>query len=165
MDRDNKGRFIKGSQGIKFTDEHKRKLSLSKMGDKNPNFGKHPSEETIRKLSLSKMGNKNYNFNKHLYGEDSTNWSGGRTYSSDGYVLIYKPKHPKAVNGKYVFEHRHIMEGLLNRYLNSKEVVHHINEIKDDNRIENLMLFANSNEHHEYHRKLRREENLICVQQ
>ena len=39
------------------------------------------------------------------------------------------------------------MEQKLGRYLKEGEEVHHINHIKHDNRIENLMLFENHSEH------------------
>jgi tellurite resistance-related uncharacterized protein len=61
-------------------------------------------------------------------------WQGGRTLRGDGYVLILQP------DGKRVMEHRVVMEAHLGRALLPDEVVHHINGVKDDNRIENLQL-------------------------
>ena len=43
-----------GGNSYKRTDETKKKISESKIGEKNPNFGKHLSEETKRKISQSK---------------------------------------------------------------------------------------------------------------
>jgi len=71
-----------------------------------------------------------------------------------GYKLVYSPKHPNAKKN-YMREHRLVVEKKIGRYLNKEEVVHHINEIKDDNRIENLMLFKNDREHMKFHTKIR----------
>lgn len=84
-------------------------------------------------------------------GEKHYLWK-GRIYDKDGYVLLNKPDHRDANPNGYIREHRYVMEKCLGRMLDKKEVVHHINGIKDDNRIENLQLFSASNEHmkHEY---------------
>lgn len=51
-------------------------------------------------------------------------------------------------------EHDLVMECLIGRHLKDDEVVHHINEIKDDNRKCNLQLMTAS-EHMSYHAKKR----------
>lgn len=64
-----------------------------------------------------------------------------------GYVVEYRPNHPFCQRGGWILQHRLVMEDCLGRFLKKEEVVHHINGIKNDNRIENLELFANHSEH------------------
>lgn len=81
-------------------------------------------------------------------GEGHPEWKGGRLINKDGYVEIYSPDHPHGrKHTPYVLEHRLVMENHLGRYLTKEEVVHHVNGVKDDNRIENLELFATNGEH------------------
>ena len=85
-------------------------------------------------------------------GRKPTNWKGGRR-KNRGYVYILFPTHPFARKDGYIFEHRLVMEKEIGRYLKSQERVHHINKILTDNRIKNLILFANAGEHHQFHKK------------
>ena len=58
-----------------------------------------------------------------------------------------KKIHPNKTQGDYVYEHRIVVEKQIGRFLHNFEPVHHINGIKDDNRIKNLMAFANNGSH------------------
>lgn len=85
-------------------------------------------------------------------GKEHYNWKGGIKIHTEGYILVKKPEHPFCDKQKYVAEHRLAVEKYLGRYLTKLEVIHHINEIKTDNRIENLYLFDNRWKHCVYHR-------------
>lgn len=79
-------------------------------------------------------------------GPEHPNWKGGRYKGAGGYIFVYCPSHPFASHN-YVYEHRLVMEKRLGRYLYPWELVHHINDVKDDNRDENLQRLTSQLEH------------------
>lgn len=126
MLRDCNGRFSKGNKGFWFKKKRDKK--------------------TRDKISESLKGV--YVLDKHPL------WKGGRFKGKNGYIQVLCKDHPKVkkASRKYVLEHIIIMEKYLGRYLKKNENVHHINGIKDDNRIENLKVLTCS-EHSSFHSK------------
>lgn len=78
-------------------------------------------------------------------------WNIKKTVSKGNYAYAVIPTHPNCTVNGYVLEHRAVMENYLGRLLDDDEVVHHINEDKKDNRIENLELCLKG-EHERMHR-------------
>ena len=70
--------------------------------------------------------------------------SRGKRNSDNSYIYL-------VINGKRIAEHRFIMEKKLERKLTPKEVVHHKNHIRTDNRLENLMLIDSRSIHTTLH--------------
>lgn len=99
------------------------------------------------KMSKSKIGKKRID----LSGKNHWNWGGGKTLTPQGYILIYMPQHPFCTQKKYVFKHRLVIEKQIKRYLKPEEISHHLNEIKDDNRPANLIVFTSVSAHMKFH--------------
>lgn len=105
-------------------------------------------------------------------GKLSKNWKGGK-YLQDGYVymtisikdpLINMCKKHKNQRSYYVLEHRYVVANHIGRELKGHEIVHHINGIKHDNRIENLQLLDGTHYHLPYiflEKKIKRLERII----
>ena len=86
-----------------------------------------------------------------LRGENFPRWKGGQIQDRDGRVYLYMPGHHLATYCKrYVSRARLIAEEKLGRRLLGEEVVHHINEVKNDDRPENLAVILRT-EHSRMH--------------
>ena len=119
------------------------------------------SKECTYKLkSEYSKGNKNHQFG--LKGELNSSFKGNEVIKHD-YIYEYRPNHPKCDQSGRVRQHRLVIEEnyfLFNsiyfeiigdlRILKDDYDVHHINEIKSDNRIENLEVLTRS-EHTSLH--------------
>ena len=100
-------------------------------------------------------GVKKANSGSFKKGDQHRNWRGGKIKTDKGYILIYTPNHPYGKRrGQYVLQHRLVAEKHLGRYLKPKEIIHHINDIKTDNRTKNLYLFKSRGYHMLFHRKV-----------
>ncbi len=135
------------------------KQYLSEVKRKNRvNVNQFCSRECSVKYHVGE--NNNFTFQRFT-GDKNGFWHGGIKHRG-GYILSRSLSHPNVDTEGYVPEHRLVMEKIMGRILLPTEQVHHINFIKNDNREENLMLFANCSEHRKYHEMLKREKKLIC---
>lgn len=140
---DNRGRtrkYIHGHGkpwlGKKRDKETCARISKKLTGRKLPQYIKDKiSRSNMGKPSVGRKGNEHHN------------WKGGKFFSTYGYVLVYTE------DRGHVFEHRLVMEKHIGRQLEKEEIVHHINGVKTDNRIENLMLLKDASEHKKLHKE------------
>ena len=75
--------------------------------------------------------------------------AGSGSVNVHGYLIL-------SIGNKRISKHRLVMEEHLGRKLTDVEVVHHIDENKLNNSINNLQLFATVGEHTAHHRQMKR---------
>lgn len=126
--------------GIKIPKE--RKIRISRTCRKNG----------VGKWMLGRKANPKFlKMAKNQKGANSPSWKGGK-YTKNGYIFITNHNHPNVRDNGYILEHRLIVEKYLKRFITNKEVTHHVNKIRHDNRVENLMVFSGTSAHQKFHR-------------
>lgn len=128
---------------IRMNEKTRKKISDANKGKKSALGSKRTPEQRAK---ISKA--------KRMVWLKPTEYGGHKKKRKDGYVYVYVPNHPNTTKQGYVMEHILVMEKHIGRYLKSDEVVHHINHIRDDNKIENLQLMT-FKEHASLHMKER----------
>lgn len=136
--------YVLRNAGCKFTHKRRKAPSPDEWDHRSKAHKGKIISEAQRKL-ISERNSCNYN---------GLNGYGHIKRHNKGYMLAYVPKHPNAHKDGYVLLHTVIMERYIGRYLLEDEVVHHINHVRDDNRIENLMLMKKK-DHMSMHMKER----------
>ena len=134
-------------------DRKRHQANKTKANNRCPNCGKLIQPSSMMCPSCARLGKRNPFFGHGKCGDKNPHWKGGRAYDSYGYILVSSTISPAVNTQGYIREHRMIMEKYLGRILLETEVVHHINGIKDDNRLENLMKFASQAEHAAWHKR------------
>jgi len=143
--QETKNKISKLRKGLKLSKETRRRMSESAVGKpKGPMTDEH--KEKLRKANLGKF--------KNRIGVKNPAWKGGIKKDSLGYVYVYKPEHPRAVQN-YVRRSHLVVEEFIGRYLKPNEIVHHIDFNKSNDNINNLMIFKSNREHILFHQKIR----------
>lgn len=144
--------------GKPWPDEFKKKMSES-----------HKNNiaicEKLRKISISNRGKSmspatQFKKGKHasknteykIGGENNLRYrSENRWQIPGGYIVLRANGYKPGDKCENIFEHRFVIENHIGRNLTCKEIVHHVNKIRNDNRLENLMVFSSNSAHHRFH--------------
>lgn len=87
----------------------------------------------------------------HARSSNHPSWSNARMVSDEGYVKVRVGRgHPLADPNGYTYEHLLVWVGAGNSRPTAGQVLHHMNEVKTDNRIGNLELLDRA-EHNRRH--------------
>lgn len=126
------------------------------------NKGRICSEETRQKMSNSLKGRITWNkgltketdkrleqVSEKYRGKNNGNWKGGIRKNEKGYIEVWINKTDpffimRRKNTYNILQHRLVMAQHLDRCLKTWEFVHHINNIKNDNRLDNLIILTKS---------------------
>ena len=84
-----------GNINKKHCEESREKMRLSKLGEKNHNFGKPRSDETKQKIRQSKLGEKHHFYGKELSYDHKLNLSKSHKSNDLPMYMVYLNPRPK----------------------------------------------------------------------
>ena len=88
--------------------------------------------------------------------EDNPNWKGGESLDKkNGRWFVPAYHHPHARANGYYLRSRYNVEQAIGRYLDPREVVHHLDFDKTNDDLNNLYIFPSRGKHSTYHNHLR----------
>ena len=145
------GRYVNGHTccdcGTRIDPRSKRCYRCRALAN-NSFKGKKHSLETKKAIGKASSAKFTKEFIKRVY-EDK--YQGNRHKAINGYTLITSYDHPNRDSHNNVLEHILIMTEYLGRELTKDEIIHHINFIRNDNRLENLYLCDSRSDHGKVH--------------
>ena len=124
-----------------YFDEHKGMQAIARLIHRRNAV----ACECVRKLGKPR------GLYERFKGKDNPNWRGGKRKNGFGYIDIWIPPDSPYMsmcrrgNQNYIVEHRLVMAQHIGRCLDRFEIVHHLNGVRDDNRLSNLALVTRSN--------------------
>jgi hypothetical protein len=111
----------------------------------HPNFkGKKHTKANLKIIGKKSKAKFTKEFIKRVY---TDRFKGTKHRSINGYILVKSYSHKDRNNHDDVLEHRLVMEKKIGRRLKKKEIVHHIDENRENNKKSNLYLCKNRSEH------------------
>ena len=140
-------------KGNKFTKESEQ--IIIDCYNKHLNLSLVMDELKLHKTTLRRVLNRNgISTNRNKVGSEHPMWKGGRiNCKGGGYIGIWKPDHPRADNGNYVYEHTLIYEQNTGELPKKNEMIHHIDLDKHNNNFDNLYL-CDASKHLQLHRNI-----------
>ncbi len=139
---------------IKFKPEFEKKvLEMHDKGMSATEIGKQLGKFTSSILRVLKRNDRKLNNVYQGKGSEHSQWKGGRGVKA-GYMSIYMPEHPRAMNIGRVYEHIVIAEKKYGREIKKGEPIHHIDFDRLNNNPDNLYICENHTEHQDLHYSL-----------
>jgi len=136
-----------GRQRLKFSDEQILDMvERAKSGESHSSIGRVYGTSQCKISRLLAAEGVVSSRGRKRRGSDHGAWKGGRVSLGEGYVAVWVSDDDQMAVMRnsmgYVLEHRLVMARSLGRPLGRDENVHHVNGVRDDNRLENLELWV-----------------------